>query len=219
MGKRKKKHKTEIEVEQPGVPEPEPAAAADETIAPVAEAAEGEVPVEAGEEAPDELFEMPEETIARLKRELDEQKDTYLRLAAEFANFRNRRIRERSETWNQAQADLMGTLLDSIDDLARVTELDADQVSVADVVAGVDLVERKLLRELTNKGLERTGEAGERFDPNYHEAVATAPAPSEEQEDHVAMVLQVGYKMGKNLLRPARVQVYVEAPPDVGAEA
>ena len=70
--------------------------------------------------------------------ELEKQKDDYLRLAAEFANFRNRRIKERSETWNRAQADMMGTLLESIDDLARVTELDPNQVSVADVVSGVD---------------------------------------------------------------------------------
>ncbi len=220
MGKRKKKHRAEKETAQPAeaeTPEAEVAEVA-ETIEPVAEGAEQEIPAE-GEEGPDELFEMPEETIARLKGELDTQKDAYLRLAAEFANFRNRRIKERSETWNRAQADLMETLLDSIDDLARVTELDANQVSVADVVSGVELVERKLLRELANKGLERTGAEGEKFDPHFQEAVATAPAQNEEQEDQVAMVLQVGYKMGEQLLRPARVQVYVEAPPDDGAEA
>ncbi len=217
MGKRKKKHKPEIEIEQPKEAEA-PEAEAAEMIEPVAEGAEHEIPAE-GEAGPDELLEMPEETIARLKGELDTQKDAYLRLAAEFANFRNRRIKERSETWNRAQADLMETLLDSIDDLARVTELDANQVSVADVVSGVELVERKLLRELANKGLERTGAEGEKFDPHFQEAVATAPAQNEEQENQVAMVLQVGYKMGEQLLRPARVQVYVEAPPDYGAEA
>jgi len=216
MGKRKKKHQPKKATAQPEEVEA-PEAEAAETIEPVAEGAEHEIPAE-GEEGPDELFEMPEETIARLKGELDSQKDAYLRLAAEFANFRNRRTRERSETWNRAQADLMGTLLDSIDDLARVTELDANQVSVADVVSGVELVERKLLRELASKGLERTGAEGEKFDPNFQEAVATAPAQNEEQEDQVAMVMQVGYKMGKQLLRPARVQVYVEAPPDDGAE-
>ena len=217
MGKRKKKHRAEKETAQAAESEaPEAEVAA--TIEPVAEGAEHEIPAE-GEEGPDELFEMPEETIARLKGELDTQKDGYLRLAAEFANFRNRRIKERSETWTQAQADLMGTLLDSIDDLARVAALDPNQASVADVVSGVELVERKLLRELASNGLERTGAEGERFDPHYHEAVATAAAPSEEQEDHVAMVFQVGYKMGKSLLRPARVQVYVAAQPDGGPEA
>jgi molecular chaperone GrpE len=217
MGKRKRKHKPEVEIEQPEkVAAPEAEAA--EPIEPVVEGAEVDLTVE-GDEGPDELFEMPEETIARLKGELDTQKDAYLRLAAEFANFRNRRIKERSETWTQAQADLMSTLLDSIDDLERVAALDHDQASVADVASGVELVERKLLRELASKGLERTGAEGERFDPNYHEAVAATPAPSEEEEDHVATVFQVGYKLGKILLRPARVQVYVEAQPDGGPEA
>ena len=215
MGKRKKQQSAEEDIQEQLAESEAPEA---EATGAAAEGAEGDVLLE-GEEGADELFEMPEETIKRLKSELETQKDAYLRLAAEFANFRNRRIKERSETWNQAQADLMGTLLESIDDLARVTELDPNQVSVADVVSGVDLVERKLLRELAAKGLERTGEQGEKFDPNFHEAVATAPAPSEAEEDHVAMVLQVGYKMGKNLLRPARVQVYVEAPPEQGGEA
>jgi len=158
------------------------------------------------------LIETADEAVARLTLELDSEKDRYLRLAAEFDNFRKRMVREKSEMWSRAQADVVSTLLDAFDDLSRVAGLDPAQSSVSDVVAGVELVERKLMRELEREGLQRTGIQGERFDPNYHEAVATAPAPTEDEEDHVAAVLQAGYRLGKNLLRPARVQVFVEQP-------
>ena len=155
------------------------------------------------------LVEPSDQAVERLASELAEAKDRYLRLAADFDNFRKRVQRERTETWARAQADVVANVLDVLDDFSRVTGLDREQATVHDVLDGVVLVERKLLHELESAGLTRVGEAGEPFDPNLHEAVGTLPAPSPDREGTVAAVFQAGYRFGGALLRPARVQVYV----------
>lgn len=172
--------------------------------------------------APAGLVEPPEQAVQRLTAELEDLRDRYLRLAAEFDNFRKRMQRERAETWSRAQAAVVAALLDVLDDLARVVTLDPAGVSVSDVLGGVGLVERKLVRALEGAGLERVGASGEVFDPNVHEAVDTVHAGSAEQDQVVAQVLQPGYRFGGMLLRPARVSVYVwSAPPspDGGGES
>ena len=165
------------------------------------------------------LIERPEEATKRLSEELEQLRDQHLRLAAEFDNFRKRTQRERTETWARAQAHVVSNILDALDDLARVAALDPSSAQANDVLAGVQMVERKLIRELQSAGLERVGEPGERFDPHRHEAVTTAPAPGPEQDHVVASVLQPGYRFGGALLRPARVMVYTwqESPPGDGS--
>ncbi len=158
------------------------------------------------------LLEPPEQTIQRLTEELEALKDRYLRLAAEFDNFRKRSQKERLEAWARAQADVALRLLDALDDLGRVAQLDAAQTTARDVLAGVELVERKLLRELGALGLERVGAEGEAFDPNQHEAVSSLPAPEAAADHRVAAVLQPGYRFAGALLRPARVSVYLWQP-------
>jgi molecular chaperone GrpE len=153
----------------------------------------------------------PEAEVERLKGELEALNDRYLRLAAEFDNYRKRVTREREQLRAQAQADLVRDVLEAVDDLARVTGHDANHGSVDDVIAGVELVERKLMAELERLGLKRVGVEGAAFDPNEHEAVGTMPAPAPEQDGTVAAVLQVGYRFGGMLLRPARVVVFMEA--------
>jgi molecular chaperone GrpE len=159
------------------------------------------------------------EELARLTEEVEVQKERYLRLAAEFDNYRKRMLREREETRAVAQGDVVATIIESLDDLARVADLDPSQTNAQDVIAGVELVERKLLRELQNAGLVPIGTEGDRFNPHDHEAVATAPALEATQEDHIAAVLQTGYRFGKTLLRPARVQVFVTTGTDEVSDA
>jgi molecular chaperone GrpE len=161
------------------------------------------------------LVELPAEAVRRLEDEITDLKDRYLRLAAEFDNFRKRTQRERTETWSRAQAHVVSSVLDVLDDLARVGHLDPERTTVADVLSGVELVERKLVRELEAAGLERVGEAGAPFDPSVHEAVTTVPAPAPDQDHHVALVFQPGYRFGGGLLRPARVSVFVWQAPTV----
>ena len=158
---------------------------------------------------PHGLVERPEAAVDRLSAERDELSDRYLRVAAEFENFRKRTARERTQTQRLAKAEVVSGILDALDDLGRVAALDPDGSSAADVITGVELVERKLLHELEGAGLERVGKVGEPFDPGLHEAVAALPAERQEQDHQVAAVLQVGYRFGGALLRPARVQVHM----------
>ena len=149
----------------------------------------------------------PEGTRTELEREIVRLNDRHLRLAAEFENYRKRVRGEQRETWARAQADLVGRLVDSVDDLQRVALLDPATATVQDIVRGVDMVERKMLRALEDAGLEVLDPTGQDFDPRVMEAVMRAPAASEEEDDTVDMVLQRGYLLQGHLVRPARVSV------------
>jgi len=161
--------------------------------------------------APDHT--LPGVDVGVLEAELTELKDRYLRLAAEYDNFRKRTSREREDIRSRSQADLARCLLDALDDLGRVAHLDPAATAAADVIAGVELVERKVLRELGTAGLEVVNATDVAFDPELHEAIATLPTPIESEDHTVAAVFQVGYRFKGVLLRPARVQVRVFLPP------
>ena len=139
--------------------------------------------------------------------ELQEQRDKYLRLAAEYDNYRKRAIRERGEAGARAQADMVKQIIDGLDDLSRFAHLDPAAVDAATVVQGVDMVERKLLKALAGAGLQVINPVDQTFDPALHEAVATEPALSPEDDHLVGRVYQPGYVFNGQLLRPARVVV------------
>jgi molecular chaperone GrpE len=153
------------------------------------------------------LIEPPEEGVARLEREVAELKDKYLRLAAEYDNFRKRALKERTEAWEKAQADLVLRLVDGLDDLARFAHVDPAQTDARTIHEGVDLVERKLWKELDAAGVTRVDQSGVPFDPHLHEAVTTRPADHPAKDHTVGAVLQPGYQMRGTLIRPARVVV------------
>ncbi len=134
-------------------------------------------------------------------------KDRHLRLAAEYDNFRKRTTKERAETWARAQAEIVSRLADALDDLSRFAHIDPAEIDSKTLHEGVDLVERKVWKELENAGVTRIDQAGVPFDPNVHEAVTTQPAAKPEQDHTVGQVVQPGYKMQGTLLRPARVVV------------
>jgi len=151
--------------------------------------------------------ELPDQAVLRLEDEVAGLKDRHLRLAAEFENFRKRAAKERTEVWQKAQADLVLRLTDALDDLTRFTHPNAAPADASQLREAVSLVERKLWKELSALGVSRIDQPGVPFDPNIHEAVTTAPAPTAEDDHKVGAVLQAGYKVGTTLLRPARVQV------------
>lgn len=155
------------------------------------------------------LVELPEGAARRLTEELTEARDRHLRLAAEYDNFRKRTARERTETWSRAQAEVVSSLLDALDDLGRLTRVDPAQATVESLLPAVQMIERKVLKHLESAGLERVGNVGEAFNPGHHEAVGAEPASTPEQDHLVASVLQPGYRFGGALLRPARVRVYL----------
>ncbi len=153
------------------------------------------------------IVEPPEAAVQRLEGQLAELTDRHLRLAAEYDNFRKRALKERGELWAKAQADLLGRLVDALEDLARFAHVDPAVSDARAIHEGVDLVERKLRKELEAAGVKRVDQAGVPFDPHLHEAVTTAAASEPAQDHTVGAVLQAGYKLGETLIRPARVQV------------
>jgi molecular chaperone GrpE len=141
------------------------------------------------------------------RREVAELRDRHLRLAAEYDNYRKRTARESAQAGARAQAELVRQLLAPLDDLMRFADLDPSAVDVPTVVQGVDLVERKMLKALGAAGLEILNPVDQPFNPEQHEAVATEPAASREDDDMVSRVYEKGYTFGGQLLRPARVVV------------
>jgi molecular chaperone GrpE len=167
------------------------------------QAATGEV----GEVAAGVPLEPSESAYRRLTDQLNEANDRYLRLAADFDNFRKRVARERVELSDRAQAAFVIRLLDVLDDLDRLAATDPAGPTTA-VRQGVEMVDRKLRKELETAGLERIDPVGARFDPAVAEAVSVVPPPSVAQDHTVAATFQVGYRFKGSLVRPARVQVY-----------
>lgn len=141
------------------------------------------------------------------ERELAEQKDKYVRLFAEFENFRRRSAKERLEAESKGMGALVSGLLDSLDDLGRVAHFDPATTPAQSIVDGVALVEKKVLKSLAGHGLVVVNPEGERFDPAVHEALTAIPAALPEEDELVAQVYQVGYTFNGQLLRPARVVV------------
>ena len=135
------------------------------------------------------------------------EREKYLRLAAEFDNYRKRSIRERQEAGSRAQAEVVQGLIEVLDDIMRFAHLDPATVDSATVVQGVAMVERKIMKTLSGHGLEVIDPMGRPFDPAFHEAVATEPATSEDEDHLVARVYQPGYLFRGQLVRPARVVV------------
>ena len=140
-------------------------------------------------------------------RRAAEVQDKYLRLAAEYDNFRKRTARERVEMTGRAQADLVRQLLDGLDDLSRFAHIDPATTDAATLHQGVDMVEKKLQKVLMGAGMEIIDPVNQTFDPQTQEAVATEPALSSEDDHVVSRVYQVGYRFNGQLLRPARVVV------------
>ena len=160
------------------------------------------------------LLEPAPEAVLRLEEELGEARtalaqatDRYLRLAAEFENYKKRSVRERTETRARAQAELIERLVDALDDLARFAHVDPAQTDAKTIHDGVDMVERKFWKQLDAVGVTRIDQTGVPFDPNVHEAVTMQPAAQAAQDHTVGAVLQPGYKLGDALIRPARVVV------------
>ena len=134
--------------------------------------------------------------------------DAYLRLAADFDNYRKRVAREQVELTRRANERILNELLPVLDDLERALEA-ASQHEEAKLEEGVRLVHRSLLGLVERHGLSEIETEGA-FDPHVHEALLTQP--SEQADGAILEVIQKGYRLGDRVLRPARVVISQEAP-------
>jgi len=144
--------------------------------------------------------------IDQLKNELNETKEKYLRLVAEFDNFRKRTAREKIEVIQTASKDVLVSLLEVLDDADRAqqqieTTLDADQLK-----QGVVLVFNKLKNILQSKGVKKMEAKGGDFNPDLHEAVAEIAA-GEKMRGKIVDVVQNGYYLNDKIIRFAKVVV------------
>ena len=195
-----------------GLPEAEGTESKGEGPEPSREAeGEGEDLESGGPEAT-EAVEALEDPLRRdfqaLQEEMERLRNQHLRLAADFENYRKRVNADLAAGWARAQAELVRSLVEGLDDLQRVSQFTSENASLETLIEGVDLVERKLLKALTDAGLEVMVPQGQPFDPNLMEAMMRVPAEEEGQDETVHQVFQKGYKFKDQLVRPARVSVF-----------
>ena len=156
----------------------------------------------------DETVETEAQQLTQVLEDFEDLKDRHLRLAAEFNNFKRRNEQDRLESWSRAQADILCSFLDILDDLNRVAELEVDTVTVEGVMEGINLVEKKFISVLQDSGAEIIDPLGDLFDPERMEAIMRVPTEGAEEDDTVAQVFQKGCLLKGILVRPARVSVH-----------
>ena len=142
-----------------------------------------------------------------LKEELALANDKYLRLYAEFDNFRRRTIKEREEARKMEGKELIVSLLPVLDDFERALKAMETATEVAPIKEGVTLVQHKLKNILSQKGLKGMDSIGAPFDPELHEAITNIPAPNEELKGKVMDEMEKGYFLNDKVVRFAKVIV------------
>ncbi len=141
-----------------------------------------------------------------LQQQLDEMKDKYIRMIAEFDNYKKRSIREKLDFMKSAAQDTLSALLPVLDDFDRAKKF-AEGKEGANWDTGVDLVYQKLYTVVRNKGLEPMDSTGQTFDPDMHEAITEIPSPTEEMKGKVVDTIEKGYRLNDKIIRHAKVVV------------
>lgn len=158
---------------------------------------------EPAEEAPEEAAEESSD-LDSLQKALEEEQNRYLRLMAEYDNFRKRTAKEKTATYSDAKADAFTGLLPVLDNFDRAFE--NEEAAPEDFRKGIEMTRDQLLAAFEKAGVEAFGEPGEAFDPNIHNAVSHIEDP-ELGDNVLAQVFQKGYKLGDRVLRHAMVVV------------
>jgi len=148
-----------------------------------------------------------EDEMEKLKEELQAQKDKYLRLFAEFDNFRKRSARENLEIRQTAGKEIVISLLDVLDDADRAEKQMQTAENIGQVKEGIQLVFSKLRNTLQGKGLKPMQSIGTDFDVEKHEAITEVPVQDEQQKGKVIDEVQKGYYLNDKIIRFAKVVV------------
>ncbi len=152
-----------------------------------------------------EVEEAKEEAKVDLEAELLQWKDKYLRMMAEFENFRKRSIAEKSDWIRLATQKFALEICDVADNFERALAQGSDEELDTPFGKGVLMIEKQLLAALDKEGVKKMEVQGKPFDPEFHDALAHIP--SDLEENAIAAVIQNGYMMNDKVLRPARVAV------------
>ena len=145
--------------------------------------------------------------IEEQAKQVNELKDKYVRLLAEFENYKKRTIREKVDLMGTAAQDTMSAILPVLDDFDRAKKNAEDDSTVEPFSEGVMLVYTKLYNVLKQRGLEAMEANGEAFDPELHEAITEIPAPTEEMKGKIIDTVEKGYFLRDKIIRYAKVVV------------
>ena len=148
-----------------------------------------------------------ESEIEKLKSELEEQKDKYLRLYAEFDNFRRRNAKERLELIQTAGREVIVSMLEVLDDCDRAERQMMSSENLEQVRQGNKLVFNKLRNTLQARGLKEMKSVGEKFDADLHEAITEVPVQDPAQAGTVIDEVEKGYSLNDKIIRFAKVVV------------
>ncbi|MEM6892249.1 MAG: nucleotide exchange factor GrpE [Bacteroidota bacterium] len=142
-----------------------------------------------------------------LQEELAKEKDKFLRLFAEFENFKKRTSKERFELYKTAGQEVITALLPVLDDFDRALK-ELSKSEDAEMFKGVELIDAKLRETLKSKGLEQIEVvAGDTFDAEVHEAITQIPAPDKKMKGKIIDVIEKGFKLGERIIRHPKVVV------------
>jgi len=142
-----------------------------------------------------------------IEEEMSLLRDKYVRLHAEFDNFRKRNAKERVDLINTASRDVILDLLPVIDDFDRAIHANETNDDIKAVKEGLNLIQQKMFRTLEGKGIKAMDSVGKKFDTDHHEAITQIPAPSKKLRGKVVDVVEKGYFLNDTVLRYAKVVV------------
>ncbi|MEO1485061.1 MAG: nucleotide exchange factor GrpE [Bacteroidota bacterium] len=156
-------------------------------------------------EATQEVDEPTQEEV--LQEELAKEKDKFLRLFAEFENFKKRTSKERFELYKTAGQEVITALLPVLDDFDRALK-ELSKSEDTEMFKGVELIDAKLRETLKSKGLEQIEvAAGDTFDAEVHDAITQIPAPDKKMKGKIIDVIEKGFKLGERIIRHPKVVV------------
>lgn len=161
------------------------------------------------ESVSDDIIDSSEnDEVNSLKTELEKINNQYLRLAADFDNYRKRQAQERESLLKYGAEESLKKMIEVLDNVDRAKKSVENIDDVNTLKESYDVVFKQIIEVLGKMGLESIDAEGQEFDPNFHEAVMQTPT-SEQPENTVVAVMQKGYKLGDKVLRPALVNVAV----------
>ena len=162
---------------------------------------------QAEEAAPLTHEEQLEKELEDAQTVIEEQKDKYLRLSAEFDNYRKRTMKEKAELILNGGEKSISSILPVIDDFERAIKTMETAKDVKAVKEGVELIYNKFMAVMAQNGVKVIETKDQPLDTDYHEAIAVIPAPSEEQKGKILDCVQTGYTLNDKVIRHAKVVV------------
>ena len=182
----------------------------EETAQDVAQTEETPAEESTQEEAPAQELTVEEQLanmLAEAQQMVNEEKDRYLRLAAEFDNYRKRTLKEKAELIKNGGEKTLTAILPVLDDFERALKNMETSEETKAMKEGVELIFSKFNKVLSQEGLQKIETEGKEFDVDFHEAIALIPAPSEELKGKILDCVQTGYMLNDKVIRHAKVAV------------